>query len=57
VEELSEREGAFYERVYLIEAGLQLFDSLLVAFLKERLDAGWQERQQQISAWLVEEKS
>jgi Putative exonuclease, RdgC len=57
VEELSEREGAFYERIYLIEAGLQLFDSLLVAFLKERLDKGWQERQQLISDWLVEEKS
>ena len=52
VEELSERESAFYERMYLLEAGLQMFDSLLLAFLTERLGAGWAERQQQISAWL-----
>lgn len=52
VEELSERESAFYERMYLLEAGLQMFDSLLLVFLKERIGAGWAERQQQISAWL-----
>lgn len=52
VEQVSERESAFYERVYLLEAGLQMFDSLLAAFLDERLGAGWAERQQQIDAWL-----
>lgn len=52
VEELSERESAFYERMYLLEAGLQMFDSLLVMFLTERLGTAWQERQQQINAWL-----
>lgn len=52
VEELSERESAFYERMYLLEAGLQMFDSLYLAYLKERIGAGWAERQQQISAWL-----
>ncbi len=52
VEELSERESAFYERMYLLEAGLQMFDSLYLAFLTERIGAGWAERQQQISAWL-----
>lgn len=53
-EELSEREGAFYERMYLIEAGLQMFDSLLLAFLAERLDTGWQKRREAIDAWLAE---
>lgn len=52
VEELSERESAFYERIYLLEAGLQMFDSLLLTFLNERLSDGWAERQQQIEAWL-----
>lgn len=55
VEDLSERESAFYERMYLLEAGLQLFDSLLVTFLHERLGAGWQERQAAITAWLAED--
>ncbi|MGB4600021.1 MAG: recombination-associated protein RdgC [Trichlorobacter sp.] len=55
VEDLSERESAFYERMYLLEAGLQLFDSLLVTFLQERLGAGWQERQAAITAWLAED--
>lgn len=52
VEELSERESAFYERIYLLEAGLQMFDSLLLTFLAERLSPEWPARQQQINAWL-----
>jgi len=52
VEELSERESAFYERIYLLEAGLQMFDSLLLTFLVERLGPEWSARQQQINAWL-----
>ncbi len=51
-EELSERESAFYERMYLLEAGLQMFDSLLVQFLKQRLSADWQDRLQVIQSWL-----
>lgn len=52
VEELSERESAFYERMYLLEAGLQMFDSLFLAYLGERLGTGWQQRQTAIGAWL-----
>lgn len=54
VEELSERESAFYERMYLLEAGLQMFDSLLVQFLQQRLGDGWQEQLRVIEAWLSE---
>jgi hypothetical protein len=38
----SERLAVFFERMYLLEEGLQLFDSLLAAFLEQRLSDGWQ---------------
>jgi len=37
----SERLAVFYERMYVLEEGLQLFDSLLCAFLEERLSENW----------------
>jgi len=43
VDEVSEREAAFYERLYVLEEGLQLFDSLYATFLAARLDSGWVE--------------
>jgi len=52
VDEVSEREAAFYERMYLLEQGLQLFDSLFAAFLKERLSDGWTGRLSTIQDWL-----
>lgn len=55
VEELSERESAFYERIYLIETGLQMFDSLLATFLKIRLGESWAERRALVDTWLVQE--
>lgn len=54
-EALSERESAFYERMYLLEAGLQLFDSLLLSYLRERLGDGWDDRLKTIKSWLEEE--
>jgi hypothetical protein len=39
--------------MYLVEEGLQLFDSLLAAFLRERLDAGWAKREQAIRSYLA----
>lgn len=52
VEEMSERESVFYERMYLMEQGIQLFDSLFTAFLNERLTDAWNVRLQTIQAWL-----
>jgi hypothetical protein len=52
VDEISEREAAFYERMYLLEQGVQLFDSLFAAFLKERLSDGWSGRLATIQEWL-----
>jgi hypothetical protein len=37
VDPVSERLAVFFERMYLLETGLQLFDSLYAAFLQERL--------------------
>jgi hypothetical protein len=52
VDEVSEREAAFYERMYLLEQGVQLFDSLFAAFLNERLSDGWTGRLATIQEWL-----
>lgn len=52
VDEMSEREAAFYERMYLMEQGIQLFDSLFAGFLAERLGDAWGARMQAIQAWL-----
>ena len=52
VEEMSERESVFYERMYLMEQGIQMFDSLFTAFLQERLTEDWNLRLQTIQAWL-----
>jgi len=52
VDEMSEREAAFYERMYLLEQGVQLFDSLFTAFLKERLSGNWAGRSAAIQEWL-----
>lgn len=55
VENMPEQESAFYERMYLLEAGLQMFDSLLLSYLKERLGEGWDERLKAINTWLEAE--
>jgi hypothetical protein len=52
VDQMSEREAAFYERMFLLEQGVQLFDSLFTAFLKERLADAWAGRQKVIQEWL-----
>ena len=36
-----EREAVFFERMSLLETGIQMFDSVLAGFLRERLAAGW----------------
>ncbi len=52
-DEESEREAVFYERMFLLERGLQLFDSLYADFLHSRLGNGWAEEDAQIEAWLA----
>jgi len=52
VDERSEREAVFYERMFLLEQGIQLFDSLFSAFLKERLCDAWIGRLAAVQKWL-----
>jgi hypothetical protein len=52
VDQMSEREAVFYERMFLLDQGVQLFDSLFTAFLKERLTDSWNGRLVAIKAWL-----
>ena len=52
VDQMSEREAVFYERMFLMDQGIQLFDSLFTTFLAERLNDSWNERLQAIQAWL-----
>lgn len=54
VDAVIEREGLFFERMHLMETGLQLFDSLFAAFLAARLSGGWSAYEQRIAAWLAE---
>jgi hypothetical protein len=55
-DEANEREAVFYERMYLLEKGLQLFDSLYGTFLKERLGKEWTEKERSIREWLASDK-
>ncbi len=48
----AEQEAVFYERMHLLECGTQLFDSLLSAFLRERLSTAWVLRVDEIKGWL-----
>ncbi|MEW6327933.1 MAG: exonuclease [Thermodesulfobacteriota bacterium] len=55
-DEASEREAVFYERMHVLEEGLQLFDSLYAAFLKERLAEVWGQKTGAIREWLFEDR-
>jgi hypothetical protein len=48
-----ERVAVFFERMSLLEGGLQLFDSLLATFLQQRLAANWSHKEQAIKTFLV----
>ncbi|MEI6705124.1 MAG: recombination-associated protein RdgC [Deltaproteobacteria bacterium] len=52
VDQMSEREAVFFERMFLMEQGIQLFDSLFVSFLKERLSDAWGGRMKAVAEWL-----
>jgi len=47
-DEADEREAAFYERMYVLEEGLQLFDSLYATFLEIRLGKAWADEEKNI---------
>ncbi|MDH3975125.1 MAG: recombination-associated protein RdgC [Deltaproteobacteria bacterium] len=47
----SEKEAVFYERIYLVEKGLQLFNSLYSVFLRLRLSSQWADELKAINEW------
>ena len=55
VDELSELEAVFFEKMYLIEQGLQFFDSMFKQFLAERLGSEWGGKQAAIRSWITPE--
>ncbi|MCK4536105.1 MAG: recombination-associated protein RdgC [Desulfuromonadales bacterium] len=48
-----EQEAVFYERMYTLNEGQQLFDSLYTTFLRERLGGNWAGKQRAIHSWLA----
>jgi len=48
-----ERVAVFFERMALLEGGLQLFDSLLSTFLQQRLVENWAGKEQAIRSYLA----
>jgi hypothetical protein len=52
VDSQMEQEAVFFERMHLLESGLQLFDSLLATFLGERLGGSWTATREAIKTWL-----
>jgi hypothetical protein len=52
-DEADEKEAAFYERMYVLEEGLQLFDCLFAAFLEIRLGKTWAEEEKNMQKWLA----
>jgi hypothetical protein len=53
VHEADEKEAAFYERMSILEEGLQLFDSLYATFLERRLGKIWADEEKNIRKWLA----
>jgi hypothetical protein len=57
VDRQAELEAVFFERMHLLETGLQLFDSLYAGFLEIRLGSGWSATEQAIANWLEQAES
>lgn len=55
VDAASEREALFFEKMYVMEVGLQMFDSLFAHFLSTRLGSDWPEELKKIEGWLTEQ--
>jgi hypothetical protein len=52
-DEADEKEAAFYERMHVLEEGLQLFNSLYAIFLGIRLGKTWAEEEKNIRHWIA----
>lgn len=55
VDRATEQEALFFERMYILELGMQLFDSLFSEFLATRLGTGWNGEMVNVGEWLSQE--
>ena len=53
-DEATEREAVFYERMHLLESGLQMFDSVFSEFMKLRVAGEWTKTRAAIKKWYEE---
>ena len=47
-----ERDAVFFERMALLETGIQLFESLLSSYLDDRMSGSWPKITKAMSEWL-----
>lgn len=52
IQEDEDPDGKFFEKLYLMEKGLELFDELFKAYLKKRFDPFWGEELGEMRKWL-----
>jgi len=52
-DEADEKEAAFFERMHVLEEGLQLFNSLYATFLEIRLGKTWPEEEKKLRNWIA----
>ena len=48
-------DGLFFEKVYLVEKALDLFDSVFMEFLKIKFDPAWEEELEELRTWIKKE--
>ena len=52
IQEDEDPDGAFFEKIYLIEKGLELLDDVFSQFLKLKLDETWDEELEEMKNWI-----
>ncbi len=53
IQDKEDPDGAFFEKVFLVEKAFELFDSLFANFLKIKFDPGWEEEIEEIKKWVM----
>ncbi len=47
-------DGVFFEKVYLVEKALDIFDNVFMEFLKLKFDPSWEEELEEMRSWIKE---
>jgi len=48
-------EGVFFEKIFLIEKALELFDDVFYEFLKIKFDPAWEEELEEMRQWIKQD--